>query len=226
MLIDHSIAIQKFGQDFFVNLSMNEMSDVLLNFGNPMILFLILIWIFSESLVLLFNKKRRAIHDFIANTIVIVTKPVRFKGYKIWALFIIVFSIVNFCYFQIYIGKSEVEKIAAKEITKCDEMDSKFFNIKDKLGRSTLHHSVLNRNIILFNCLLERSINVNIQDLKGNTPLHYAVYWSYPEMVKGLLDNGGNPQIVNLEGERPIDQAFETDTHILSLKQHNIKNQK
>jgi len=32
------------------------------------------IWVFSELLVLLFNKRRRALHDFIADTVIVKTK--------------------------------------------------------------------------------------------------------------------------------------------------------
>lgn len=35
------------------------------------------IWVLSEMIVLLFNKKKRAIHDFIAGTVVIHTEPVK-----------------------------------------------------------------------------------------------------------------------------------------------------
>jgi uncharacterized RDD family membrane protein YckC len=34
-----------------------------------------LLWVISEMITLLFNEKKRAIHDFIAGTVVIVTKP-------------------------------------------------------------------------------------------------------------------------------------------------------
>jgi hypothetical protein len=38
------------------------------------------IWVWSEVVVILFNERRRALHDFIAGTIVVQTTPPRHKA--------------------------------------------------------------------------------------------------------------------------------------------------
>jgi len=69
------IAIIKADSEIYNNLSWSEQSLYLASIFNLGILTILMnIWIWGEIIVILFNKRRRAIHDFIAGTVIIKSK--------------------------------------------------------------------------------------------------------------------------------------------------------
>ena len=74
----NSIAILLADVEIYESLTMFEKSVYLspLALGQNIISILSNIWVWSEIIVLLFNKRKRAIHDFIAGTVIIKSKYV------------------------------------------------------------------------------------------------------------------------------------------------------
>ena len=72
------IAIFLADYEIYVNLTTLEKSAYLsrLSPGNNIISILSNIWVWSEIIMLLFNKRKRAIHDYIAGTVIVKTKYV------------------------------------------------------------------------------------------------------------------------------------------------------
>jgi uncharacterized RDD family membrane protein YckC len=69
------IAIIKADSEIYNSLSWSEQSLYLSSIFNFGILTILMnIWIWGEIIVILFNKRRRAIHDFIAGTVIIKSK--------------------------------------------------------------------------------------------------------------------------------------------------------
>jgi uncharacterized RDD family membrane protein YckC len=72
-IIEHIIILYKIDTNKFSGKTFSEINDLIYNISPTPIWLLIiaLLWSFSEFITLLFNKKKRAIHDFIGGTIVL-----------------------------------------------------------------------------------------------------------------------------------------------------------
>jgi uncharacterized RDD family membrane protein YckC len=76
-ICSHVIALSRIEETAYQTMSWNEQMKAIID-GAPVWLSWVgtasQIWIWSEVIVMLFNKKRRALHDFIAGTVVISTR--------------------------------------------------------------------------------------------------------------------------------------------------------
>jgi uncharacterized RDD family membrane protein YckC len=76
-IIGTLIALDKIGDQAFIDTTWMKMSRELKN-NRPLIfnhiIFVSTLWFWSEVVVILFNKKRRALHDFIGGTVVVDLK--------------------------------------------------------------------------------------------------------------------------------------------------------
>ncbi|UOX38727.1 ankyrin repeat containing protein [Finch poxvirus] len=70
-------------------------------------------------------------------------------------------------------------------------------NEQDDLGKTPLHHSVINRRKDVIKILLNMGADINVIDDCIGSPLHYAVSRNDIDTTKILLERGANVNIVN-----------------------------
>ncbi|QGM48669.1 ankyrin repeat protein [Magpiepox virus] len=70
-------------------------------------------------------------------------------------------------------------------------------NEQDDLGKTPLHHSVINRRKDVTTLLLNLGADINVIDDCMGSPLHYAVSRNDIETTKTLLERGSNVNVVN-----------------------------
>lgn len=84
-------------------------------------------------------------------------------------------------------------------------------NIKDKKGRTALHHAILNRRGEEVRYLLERGADIDSQDQEGKTALHLAIENNERELVKYLLEKEAYFDIKDKLGKTPLYLVTEKD---------------
>jgi len=92
-------------------------------------------------------------------------------------------------------------------------------HIKDILGQSALHLSVVEKHLSVSKFLVDNGWDVNEQ-ATGDSCLHLAVRNNDPDAVKLLLDKGANADVRDMRGWMPIEYALsEKFTQIVELLQ-------
>lgn len=76
-------------------------------------------------------------------------------------------------------------------------------NIKDKKGKTPLHHAIMSGFLPEAKILMREGANPNIKDHKGNTPLHYASKRLDFYFILVLLNNEANPFSHNMKLKKP-----------------------
>ncbi|MFX0141017.1 MAG: RDD family protein [Candidatus Hodarchaeota archaeon] len=171
------------------------------------------IWVISEVITMLFNKRRRAVHDFIAGTIVLFQKE-RKPGIlkKVARVAILLFTSIIF-FFTIFVSikfdKNEVESLAAfgdnENIEYFVKTNKSNLNKKSIMGRNYLHYAAKEGNHYFCKLLIENNVDINEQDLSGNTPLHNAVGSGNIKLIKLLVENKADVFLKNSYNEKPCD---------------------
>ena len=85
------------------------------------------------------------------------------------------------------------------------------------LGRTPLHHSIMNDNDNALVKLLEMKANINAQDAEGNTPLHLAMINQSDSLGAYLLKRGALLDLPNEDGDTPLHLAESLERKKLAL---------
>ncbi len=80
-------------------------------------------------------------------------------------------------------------------------------NAKDTSGRTALHWSAENNNVILIQLLFKRGASIEAMQDTGHTPLHLAVKNNNPEAVDYLLMYHANIEAKDINGFTPLHWA-------------------
>ncbi|SFB74274.1 Ankyrin repeat [Brevinema andersonii] len=88
--------------------------------------------------------------------------------------------------------------------TPIETVSEKSVNASDKLGRTLLHWSIINKDIFLFFNTLKLGANVNLADHEGKTPLHMAVEAESLEMIETLINHGAIVNARDKQGLTPL----------------------
>lgn len=181
------------------------------------------LWLISEIIVVLFNKKKRALHDFLAKTIVVIIEdPLPYKNFWYKLLnFIYILILLALLFVQVFIswrlGKRSLEIVVENDeiqiLKELVEKDKNLINFKN-INRQNLLHLASDRDFFqnkknnsVIEYLLEKKINPNSQDIVGNTPLHIATRTGNFSAIYMFISNGANVKIKNSNNEDAIDLA-------------------
>ena len=69
-------------------------------------------------------------------------------------------------------------------------LSPQYMDIKNKKGRTPLVNVIVNRNIALFNLLIQHKARINDKDMEGWTPLHWVATAGHLPMAEQLINRG------------------------------------
>jgi ankyrin repeat protein len=84
-------------------------------------------------------------------------------------------------------------------------------DVRDDLGATALHHSMLQHNTTVVKLLLDYGFDPNALTKNGYTPLHFAVAANNLAAARLLLDYGADKRIKDSEGLTPFDKARKSE---------------
>ena len=84
-------------------------------------------------------------------------------------------------------------------------------DVRDDLGATALHHSMLQPNVMVVKLLLDYGFDPNAVTKSGYTPLHFAVAANNLAAARLLLQYGADKRIKNSEGLTPLDKARKSE---------------
>jgi len=227
-----------------LNLKIFHMSDIYTYGMSESIAFMVfafgaILWFIFEVLTVLMNERNKAIHDYIASTVVISQKerPGGFvkKFLRLVYLIVLIAMSVFFYITEDYSGKNQMNQLA-QENNKI-KIDAYIESVKDNkfllnrlslLKKNALHHAIEEKNNYFAKELIKRGIAINVQDIDGNSPLHIAVSKSNFIIAKLLIKNKANLYLKNKNDEKPCDvfaygDSGEIKKYIMSIKKIKCK---
>jgi len=98
-------------------------------------------------------------------------------------------------------------------------------NVKDDLGKTSLHYAAEIRFTEISRLLIEKGVDVNAKDNAGNTPLHNAATNNCIEIAKLLIEKGADINAVSQSGNSPLNNAIKRN-HTEMIKLLESKNAK